>query len=164
MYFRHHQTWRRFFGAISIVVGLLLSEGAVSVTALQVDVTVDSGSRPQCHFSRNIARFDGCWHGLVADMATTALRRDSSIAFILVDVGAASDEKPGIEARRAANAWSYLVNNKDIDPARIVLRWHRAPRTELGKRAGTMRIIVIRAGERIPDLIEDDIAWSADSR
>src|SRR5262245_10894467 len=78
-----------------------------------------------CTYSRDNAAFDGCHCGYIADNADIAMQQASTPSIVIVDSFADVGERRGIEVRRAAITLFYLCNFRNVDPARIVLRWTR---------------------------------------
>lgn len=163
MRFRSHKRRRPLCASVSLCVALVLAPSYTPAVPAQHEVSARGPVQSQCHFYRDNPRFDTCHHGLIADAAVIELLNDPSKGVILVDTSATVDEKPGVEVRRAQNAWGYLVTEKGVPPDRVVLRWNRVTRASNKRWGGSMRILVVRSGERLPEFVEDDVAWQLSS-
>ena len=164
MYLRYKPASRRYAACLALTLVSLVSLGDSPAAALQVDLrALGAAAYAQCHYYRNDQHFNTCSHGRVADEAAVELQRDLTVRVILIDASAASGERAGIEARRAEQAWGYLVYEKGIHPDRIVMRWNRVSRQCVGKWGGSMRILVVRTGDRLPEFIEDDLSWQLET-
>ena len=122
----------------------------------QVDLRdLGAAAYSQCYYVGNGVQFNSCVHGRQADEAALLLLTDTSARLILIDSFAASDETPGVEQRRARYAWEYLVYEKGVDPGRVAIRWGRMSRLIRGKLGGSLRFLVVRTGDRLPDFLEE---------
>ena len=149
--------WRRAIAAVGAI--FVLSGVALGGSPAEGDPTASG----LCSYYRNTARFDTCWCGLLAEAAALEVRGASTPMMILVDGGATSNERPGIEVKRVELVRNYLVQHIGVDPGRIVLRWKRLDRLGIGRYGGSVRILVIKPGQSIPDFVEGDLAWQAES-
>ena len=154
-----------FVMALMLALALVASPHATAARCVQTG-QAENEVVPvaQCHYYRNVSRFNTCTHGAVADEAAVVLYAHPSDTQILIDASATDDEKLGIEIRRAERARDYLVYEKLVDPDRIVLRWSRVSRKGVGKWGGSMRIVAIRGGALFPDFVEGDLNWQLTTR
>ena len=105
-----------------------------------------------CYFGRNFTNVNTCVCGNPMGDVEDVLKTHKLSYFVVVDAFAGLDERAGAESRRAASVWRFLVNELQIDPSLIVLRWARLPSESRDLPFGVVTFTLVARGGRIPPM------------